>query len=244
VFTVNRIAHSSPMNDASETLRVKPPVVRPRDAASLILLRGRGSDLELLAGRRPGHVRFMPGVYVFPGGAVDAEDNHPWPVESDADRLPPRLRRCARAALRETWEEVCVLVGRADEAATPVSPGAAGRGAPAAYAEAGLTAAFGLLTYVGRAITPSTVFRRFNTRFFVADGSHVVGEPMSTDELEDVAWHPVGRRELAPFRDVSQFMLAQAIAIRDGTAPREAPLMCTVRNKRRIRVCREAIRDI
>jgi 8-oxo-dGTP pyrophosphatase MutT (NUDIX family) len=230
------------MNDTSETVRAKPPVVRPRDAASLILLRGKGSDLELLAGRRPGHVRFMPGVYVFPGGAVDAEDNHPWPVESGTERLPPRLQRCARAALRETWEEVRVLVGR-PVAAAP-SCVAAGTGASASYAEAGITAAFDVLTYVGRAITPSTVFRRFNTRFFVADGSHVVGEPISTDELEDVGWHPIGRRELTPFRDVSQFMLAQAIAIRDGHASREAPLLCTVRSKRRIRICREAIRDL
>lgn len=229
------------MNDISETVRARPPVVRPRDSASLILLRGHGRDLELLAGRRPGHVRFMPGVYVFPGGAVDAEDNHPWSVERSAEALPPRLQRCARAALRETWEEVGVLVGRRDDAPPhrTAEPGAAG-----AYAEAGLAAAFDLLAYVGRAITPSTVFRRFNTRFFVADGSHVVGEPVSTDELEDVAWHPIGRRELAPFRDVSQFMLAQAIAIRDGTAAGDAPLLCTVRNKRRIRICREAIQDI
>ncbi len=55
------------MNDVTEAVRAKPAIVRPRDAASLILLRGEGRDLELLAGRRPGHVRFMPGVYVFPG---------------------------------------------------------------------------------------------------------------------------------------------------------------------------------
>ena len=229
------------MNDTSEKFRAKPPIVRPRDAASLILLRGEGSDLELLAGRRPGHVRFMPGVWVFPGGAVDAEDNYPWQVVPAAESVTPRLRRCARAALRETWEEVGVVVGRPAAA----SPGATrDASAEKAYAERGVVAAFDLLTYVGRAITPSTVFRRFNTRFFVAEGSHVFGDPVSTDELEDVGWHPIGRRELAPFRDVSQFMLAQAIALREGTASPEAPLMCTVRNKRRIRVCREAIRDI
>ena len=67
------------MNDISEAARTghaaKPTIVRPRDAASLILLRGKGRDLELLAGRRPGHVKFMPGVWVFPGGAVDRDDN-------------------------------------------------------------------------------------------------------------------------------------------------------------------------
>ena len=100
------------MNDTSEAVRAKPRVVRPRDAASLILLRGEGRDLELLAGRRPGHVRFMPGVYVFPGGALDPEDKKPWRVEAGGEHLPPRLVHCARAALRETWEEVGVLVGQ------------------------------------------------------------------------------------------------------------------------------------
>jgi 8-oxo-dGTP pyrophosphatase MutT (NUDIX family) len=232
------------MNDASELLRARPQIVRPRDAASLILLRGEGRDLELLAGRRPGHVRFMPGVWVFPGGAIDPDDRKPWQVETGGEDWPPRLLRCLRAALRETWEEAGILVGCR-------APGDGG-GATAhglgpierAYAGRGVMAAFGALRYVGRAITPTPVFRRFNTRFFLADGDAVFGEPVSTEELEDVGWHPIGRRPLAPFREVTQFMLARAIALRAGTAPAEAPLLCTVRNKRRLLVCREAARDL
>jgi len=230
------------MNDVTEAVRAKPAIVRPRDAASLILLRGEGRDLELLAGRRPGHVRFMPGVYVFPGGAIDPEDRRKWRVEAGGEHLPPRLVRCARAALRETWEEVGVLVGRRDEAASSAAPGLTA--IEAAYAERGITAALDALIYVGRAITPTPVFRRFNTRFFLGDGSAVFGDPVSTDELEDVGWHPIGRRSLEPFRDVTQFMLTQAIALREGRAPRDAPLLCTVGKVRRIRVCREAIRDV
>ena len=111
------------MNDVTEAVRAKPAIVRPRDAASLILLRGEGRELELLAGRRPGHVRFMPGVYVFPGGAIDPEDRRKWRVEAGGEHLPPRLVRSARAALRETWEEVGVLVGRRDSAAPSAAPG-------------------------------------------------------------------------------------------------------------------------
>ena len=59
------------MTNVLDPVTTKPKPVRARDAASLILLRGKGRDLELLAGRRPLSVRFMPGVYVFPGGAVD-----------------------------------------------------------------------------------------------------------------------------------------------------------------------------
>jgi 8-oxo-dGTP pyrophosphatase MutT (NUDIX family) len=238
------------MNDVSEMVRARPAIVRPRDAASLILLRGEGHDLELLAGRRPGHVRFMPGVWVFPGGAIDPDDRKPWHVEAGGEHLPPRLVRSARAALRETWEEVGVLVGRRDPADRPEPAAAPGLPLPrltpieAAYAERGITAAIDALTYVGRAITPTRVFRRFNTRFFLAADSAVFGDPVSSDELEDVGWHPIGRRPLDPFRDVTQFMLARAVALRAGTASPDAPLFCMARNQRRVLVCREAVIDL
>src|SRR5580700_3053166 len=224
------------MNDVIEA---KPQAVRARDAASLILLRGAGRDLELLVGRRPLDVRFMPGVYVFPGGAVDAEDARPWQTEIDEGFFPPQLMRCARAALRETWEESGVFFGHAET--VPANLQSASLVAEA-YATAGVTAAFDRLTYIGRAITPARVFRRFNTRFFLGHGEHVIGEPRSTDELEDVRWHPIGRHELEPFRDVSQFMLARAIAVYGGNDSSPVPLFYTVAGKRRIGVCREAAR--
>ncbi|MBV9827096.1 MAG: NUDIX domain-containing protein [Alphaproteobacteria bacterium] len=231
------------MNDVTEAARTQPAIVRPRDAASLILLRGHGRDLELLAGRRPGHVKFMPGVYVFPGGAIDPEDARPWHGEASAAHLPPRLARSARAALRETWEEVGVLVGRRPGGGA-ATPAAGHTPVERAYAERGVVAAFDVLTYIGRAITPTRVFRRFNTRFFLADAEAVFGDPAASDELEDVAWHPIGQRELAPFRDVTQFMLARAIAVREGTAPPEVPLFYTAKGKRRVGVCREAVIDL
>lgn len=50
----------------------------PRPAASVVLLRrgGKHSDraLEVLLLKRAESARFMPGVWVFPGGAVDPED--------------------------------------------------------------------------------------------------------------------------------------------------------------------------
>jgi 8-oxo-dGTP pyrophosphatase MutT (NUDIX family) len=213
-------------------------VVRPRDAASLILLRGEGSRLEVLAGRRPLNVKFMPGVYVFPGGAIDPPDRIAWSVETGTEALGPKLTRAARAALRETWEEAGVLIGRpggrpaAQPARAPIEQ---------AYLEGGLMAAMDVLTYVGRAITPSHSFRRFNTRFFLGDGNNVHGEPAASDELEDVGWHPVGHEAFASFRDVTRFMLARAIALRQGTASGEAPLFYWAKNARRIGVCREAV---
>jgi 8-oxo-dGTP pyrophosphatase MutT (NUDIX family) len=228
----------SAMSDASPVeIRARKPVVRPRDAASLILLRGEGGALEVLAGRRPLNVKFMPGVYVFPGGAIDPPDGIAWSVESGSEALGSKLARAARAALRETWEEAGVLIGR---------PGRLPLASPArapierAYLDRGLMAAMDLLTYVGRAITPSHSFRRFNTRFFLGDGNDVHGEPVASEELEDVGWHPVGHEAFASFRDVTRFMLARAIALRQGTASGEVPLFYWAKNARRIGICREA----
>src|SRR3954452_18146087 len=44
----------------------------PRPAASVIVLRGGPDSLQILLVRRTPHARFMGGVWVFPGGAVDA----------------------------------------------------------------------------------------------------------------------------------------------------------------------------
>ena len=217
---------------------VKPVAVRARDAASLILLRGQGRDLELLVGRRPMTVRFMPGVYVFPGGAVDAEDARPWQTETGAEWLPPRLRRCARAALRETWEELGVFFGHPGaprEALLSGSPVRKPMPRPGWWRRS-----------TGSPISAARLPRRgcfaASTRgFSSATAPWLSASRCATDELEDVRWHPIGRDPLEPFRDVSQFMLARAIAVYEGNDSSPAPLFYTVAGKRRIGVCREAV---
>jgi 8-oxo-dGTP pyrophosphatase MutT (NUDIX family) len=239
VTTESRIV--SAMNDASPVrAKVRNAIVRPRDAASVILLRGEGEALEVLAGRRPLHARFMPGVYVFPGGAIDPPDRIAWSVESGTEALGTKLARSARAAVRETWEEAGVLIGRTASPTSPApAPAPAASPIERAYRECGLVAAMDVLTYVGRAITPSHSPRRFNTRFFLGDGGNVFGEPVASEELEDVGWHPIDRKALGSFRDVTRFMLARAIALRGGTASGTAPLFYWAKNARRIGVCRE-----
>jgi 8-oxo-dGTP pyrophosphatase MutT (NUDIX family) len=67
----------------------------PRQAASVILLRGAGEALELLLVQRDPHARFMAGVWVFPGGAVDAHEGE----GDEAHRA---------AAVRELAEEAAI----------------------------------------------------------------------------------------------------------------------------------------
>ncbi len=83
-----------------------PPTV-PRQAATVILLRGGGEGLELLLVQRNPHARFMGGVWVFPGGAVEH-------AEGDDDRAH------RAAAVRELREEAGVALPSA-EALVPFS---------------------------------------------------------------------------------------------------------------------------
>lgn len=75
-----------------EELSTSDETTVPRQAASVIVLRGGDAALELLLVRRTPQARFMGGFWVFPGGAVDAHEG-----EGDASH---RL-----AAVRELEEE-------------------------------------------------------------------------------------------------------------------------------------------
>ena len=57
-----------------EELNLGDAPTTPRQAATVIVLRGGGETLEVLLVQRNPEQRFMGGAWVFPGGAVDAEE--------------------------------------------------------------------------------------------------------------------------------------------------------------------------
>jgi 8-oxo-dGTP pyrophosphatase MutT (NUDIX family) len=73
------------------------PATPPRQAATVILLRGGAESLEVLLVRRTPQARFMGGVWVFPGGAVDRDEGR----GDDAHRA---------AAIRELREEAAIVL--------------------------------------------------------------------------------------------------------------------------------------
>jgi 8-oxo-dGTP pyrophosphatase MutT (NUDIX family) len=80
-----------------EELNVGGDETVPRQAATVIVLRGGSRTLEVLLVKRTEHARFMGGVWVFPGGAVDAGEG-----EGDAAHRV--------AAVRELREEAGLTV--------------------------------------------------------------------------------------------------------------------------------------
>lgn len=137
----------------------------------------------------------MPGVYVFPGGAVDdtdfaLESERPLPDDVEARLKRQAQRKLARAlawtAIRETWEETGLMIGNAGAVS-----GAADCAAVRAFSEAGLAPDLSALDYLMRAVTPPYVPIRFNTRFFIADATAAQGRLRPSPELEEIGWRPV-----------------------------------------------------
>ena len=76
-----------------EELNVSGEPTPPRQAATVIVLRGGDRVLELLLVRRTPKARFMGGVWVFPGGAVDAAEG-----SGDASHRVAAVRELAEEA--------------------------------------------------------------------------------------------------------------------------------------------------
>jgi 8-oxo-dGTP pyrophosphatase MutT (NUDIX family) len=162
---------------------------KPRDAATVMLLRSRQAGLEVYMLRRKATMAFAPGAYVFPGGSVDsrdADEQVAWtgPDAAEWGRIfdaPPSLARAlVCAAVRETFEESGVLLAgeSADSvvADTTSDQWEADRQAlldrSVSLAELlgrrGLVLRADLLRPWSRWITPVVEPRRYDTRFFAA----------------------------------------------------------------------------
>jgi glyoxylase-like metal-dependent hydrolase (beta-lactamase superfamily II)/8-oxo-dGTP pyrophosphatase MutT (NUDIX family) len=177
--------------DAAGALPPAEPVsaVVPRPAATVVLLRPGARGLEALLTHRPATMAFAPDVHVFPGGRVDDADVDPALVArstltpGDAatalggDLEPAGALAAFVAAIRELFEEAGVLLadvgsGGADVAARTAAARSAllaGRATLARIAEdLDLRLRTDLLVPLSRWVTPATLPRRFDARFFTA----------------------------------------------------------------------------
>ena len=186
---------------------------RPRDAATLVLYRRSGDELRVLMGQRSSGHKFMPDRYVFPGGRIDRADYHVEPATPLSPRVegnlvrsasPPKARALALAAVRETFEETGLVIGR-KVAAPP-------KRAPEAWREffaTGHAPALDGLEYFTRAVTPPFRPIRFNARFFMADAHEIAGELKGSGELLYLDWLPVDKAKELPLPNITKYVLEQ-----------------------------------
>lgn len=154
-----------------------------KPAATVMLLRDTAGGVEVFMLRRTNNAAFAGGMYVFPGGKVDAADGE----GDEGFRV---------AAIRECYEEAGVLLA-VDGGGRMVDdghPALAHRDAVhdghvdvrALAAEHGLQLATGALAWTSHWVTPKgETTRRFDTRFFVAAGAP--GQTSHHDDNETVA---------------------------------------------------------
>jgi 8-oxo-dGTP pyrophosphatase MutT (NUDIX family) len=203
--------------DILEARALGPGPLRPRDAATLILLDRRAGDFLVLMGRRHARHAFMPGKFVFPGGRTDPADSriavasglHPREeakLTAGAGRTShARARAIALSAIRETYEEAGLLIGEK-------GPFATGKRDWQGFVEHGVKPSLGGLRVIARAITPPGRVRRFDTRFLAAWRGDVAVELAGggpTNELEELVWLPLAAAKEADVPGITKTILGE-----------------------------------
>jgi len=188
--------------------------VRPSDAASLVLIRNRAAHAEVLMGKRARRHRFLPDVYVFPGGRVERGDHRVvplTPLRAEVAQLlaqsasHARARALAVAAVRETWEETGLALGSVENGV--------------------LRPALDALDHIVRAITPTVSPIRFHARFFVAEDDQLQGRLRGNGELLDLDWRTIEGCLALPLADITEFVLGELRSyLRTRHPPARTPL--------------------
>jgi 8-oxo-dGTP pyrophosphatase MutT (NUDIX family) len=203
--------------------------IRPKDAATLILVDRSGPVPKVLLGKRHASHKFMPGKFVFPGGGVDPTDK----AMAFATALDPqaemrlmqrfhkgsavRARALALAAIRETLEETGLLLGQRGEATK------APAGAWSEFAQHKVLPDLANIHFIGRAITPPGRIRRFDARFFTMEASAIAhrieGVTGPDSELVELVWMPLTEAKELDMPAVTGVMLEELHGrIADGFA--------------------------
>jgi len=206
---------------ASSVYDIRPgpyPNRRPKDAATIMVLRRQAGTYRVLMGRRSPDHAFLPGKVVFPGGSTDRADYHA-PFSKDLNpRVMAKLtvnmrgrtstRRAqalALSAIRETYEETGVLLGNSC-AQPPAMRNAAWRD----FLSHGVLPDLSPLRLIARAITPPRFKRRFDARFFAVFDDSVVSQVAVPDkELVDPAWLTIEEARHHPLPDITRAVLGE-----------------------------------
>ena len=148
----------------------EPATTRP--AATVLLLRDSEVGIEVLMTRRSSTASFAPGAYVFPGGGIDAADAL---CHAQSTRRPGqselRLTQ-AIAAIRESFEELGVLLARHADGRHASTSDVEGLDRQKPFAEQmherGLTLDGAGVFVLAHWVTDRDLARRFDVPFLVA----------------------------------------------------------------------------
>ena len=198
----------------SQLLHAQREPVPPRPAATVLLLRDAKDGVEVLMTRRSPTASFAPGAYVFPGGTIDAADAQVHDIAVHRPGQEGQRLTQAVAAIRESFEELGVLLARhADgRAADAQDVAALDRDQPLIEQcrARGLVLAADQVFVLAHWITDRDLPRRFDVPFLVARMPE--GQSPVADEAEQ--FEPVWVRPadaLARHAEGSFFMIFPTI---------------------------------
>lgn len=194
----------------------------PRPAATVVLLRDAATGPEVLLLRRHAQASNLPGMYVFPGGKLDAEDSAP-AVAPHLDQPPAALHARLNepgadhataaglhvAALREVLEECGLLLAEPLQHTTAWDASRARAMLREGQSFLQVLAALQLRLQTRHIVpwsrwvtsrAPSVGTRRFDTRFFVAQAPAGQTALHDNEETTDSLWI-APRTALEQYRD-------------------------------------------
>ena len=194
-------------------------IPKPKNAASLILLKEDHKGIKVLLGKRSSKVRFMPNAWVFPGGVIDKKDFK----QNITSSLDPKIIKklavannfnlanaLAVTAIRETAEETGLLLGKFNKNVSNKNLDL--QNGIDLLSSHNLVPDLSKISYLGRAITPTFSPIRFHARFFVADARYLKGKIKTTDELVEIDWISVQQARELPMADVTEFMIQELLS--------------------------------
>lgn len=203
----------------SQTAQHTATYQRPKDAATLIIVNTEHSPPRVLMGRRQPAQVFLPNKFVFPGGRVDRCDHHAKATGSlakddiskllfDMKGAPSngRALALALAAIRETFEETGLMIGDRD-------PPDKNKAQPSdtswqKFQSARITPDLNNLRFVARAITPPGRTRRYDTRFFCVNATHIALKTAPQDnELLDQKWVSLAETRLLDLPHITRAII-------------------------------------
>lgn len=188
-----------------------PRAVKPKRAATIVLLQGDKDNPRILMGQRGKGHDFMPSVYVFPGGRVDRSDSYAPYTGTLSPRTETILEaayapRAARAllltAIRETFEETSLILGRKEPSRKTMSDPSWQE-----ILDRGLIPDITGIEVFGRAITPPHRHKRFDTWFFVKHLEGEVADTADSAELLNVDWFTFDQIEALKTHRATDMML-------------------------------------
>lgn len=215
---------------APSEIRSKGRAVRPKDAATLIIVRRNAAAPQVLMGKRAAGHKFMPNKFVFPGGKVDPGDSRLCPPRDLHPAVLERLQRgcsatraraLAMAAIRETYEETGLILGEPDSTTLETrSPHWRD------FLQYGVNPRLDTLHLVARAITPPYRNRRFDARFFMGESDLIQGDvheaPLGSGELLELHWVSLPDAQQLELPNITRTVLGEVERrLKEGHSPED-----------------------